>query len=137
VDTDQTQDKPEAPAQDVSNPDNQPAQPADFRPQKSEGMNVSVRPGLTPQQISFPKALVIAPSPETDAVDVFKALDLERPNAVLLLLGGTDNLADEVNAHLVQLLSRGVARAAAGLGALIIDGGRQTGAMAIEAASHP
>jgi hypothetical protein len=134
VDTDQTQDKPEAPAQDVSNPDNQPAQPADFRPQKSEGMNVSVRPGLTPQQISFPnknKALVIAPSPETDAVDVFKALDLERPNAVLLLLGGTDNLADEVNAHLVQLLSRGVARAAAGLGALIIDGGRQTGAMAM------
>lgn len=107
VDTDQT---PAAPAL----PETPPA---------AEVAGLSVRP------VNFANKnrakLLVAP-PEFDPQAVIRALELPQPKSVLLLVGDTATLQGDDEAHLVQLFSRGVARALADMNALIIDGGRQT-----------
>ncbi|WP_257461481.1 DUF4231 domain-containing protein [Archangium lipolyticum] len=84
--------------------------------------------------IPFPngnRAKWVRASPGEDPRALIHALDLPRPRALILLLGGANGLAPELNARLRQLLSRGVARCAVETGALILDGGTWSGVMAL------
>jgi SLOG in TRPM, prokaryote len=60
-----------------------------------------------------------------------KALDLAPPNALVIVLGGAKGLDDSLKTRLAELFSDAIAPAAAELGALIIDGGTQSGVMAM------
>ncbi|WNG19045.1 DUF4231 domain-containing protein [Cystobacter fuscus] len=84
--------------------------------------------------IAFPNgnhAKWVRASPGDDPHALLHALDLPRPLALILLLGGADGLAPEPNARLRQLIGRGVARCAVETGALILDGGTWSGIMAL------
>ena len=84
--------------------------------------------------IPFPngnRAKWVRASPGDDPHALLRALDLPRPRALILLLGGADKLAPELNASLRQLISRAVARCAVETGALILDGGTWSGIMAL------
>ncbi len=118
-----------------SEPEANTAQP-DFRPPKSQESppTTTIEPGLTPQEIYFPnknKAQVLAPPPHTDIDTIQSALALEPANALLLVIGGSPDMDGVLESHLTQLFSRGVARIAATIKATIIDGGRNTGIMAL------
>jgi hypothetical protein len=92
------------------------------------------QPGLTAQQIRFPNknmATLITPPSGTKVETMIAALGLKPANGVLLMVGGSAELEAGIEARLVQLFSRGLARAAADAGAAIIDGGRSSGIMAI------
>lgn len=91
-------------------------------------------------EITFPngnRAQLVAPPAGTDAADILNALGIEQPEALIMITGGAANLDrdmkanDELRSRLVQLFSRGVARAAVDIGALIIDGGTHSGVMAL------
>lgn len=86
-------------------------------------------PALAVRQVEFANKnrakLLVAP-PDFNPEAVIAALELPRPNSVLLLMGNTAGLQGDDQAYLVQLFSRGVARALADLNALIIDGGQKT-----------
>lgn len=126
VETSQDNQAPAAPDDDGSSslPQNTPAQ-AEAAP---------LQPGLTPQEIRFAnknRARLIAPPPEASPPEIVSALGLEQPDGLLLMVGGETSMDAEIEAHLIQLFSRGLARAAADANAAIIDGGREVGAMAI------
>jgi hypothetical protein len=53
----------------------------------------------------------------------------ESPKAVILIIGGADNLDEKVSSRLLQLFGRGIARAAVDMNAVIIDGGTESGVM--------
>lgn len=59
------------------------------------------------------------------------ALEIASPRAVILLFGGAAGLENSCKAQLATLFAEGVAPVAAQLGALVIDGGTQSGIMAI------
>ncbi|HEV2825992.1 MAG TPA: DUF4231 domain-containing protein [Pyrinomonadaceae bacterium] len=75
------------------------------------------------------EALAVFPPPKTSAGEIIKALNLNVHKAVLLIIGGADNLQDELKPKLTQLFGRGIARAAANVNAAIIDGGTRAGVM--------
>jgi hypothetical protein len=90
--------------------------------------------------IDFPngnRALFVTRPADADAADALRALDLEQPKAVIVISGGAGSLDrameanDELQSRLVQLFSRGIARAAVESGASIIDGGTQSGVMSL------
>ena len=98
-----------------------PAQPAQQR-------------GVKPQTVKFTNkrsATVVAPPADMPAKEIVSALGLDQSRDVLLIAGDAAELETEVEAQLVQLFSRGLARAAADATALLIDGGPQTGLSAI------
>ena len=74
---------------------------------------------------------MLTPPAGTNAADIIHALDIGQPKALILVVGGAADLDATVQARLVQLCSRGIARAAANVFALIIDGGTQAGVMAL------
>ncbi|WPB73802.1 DUF4231 domain-containing protein [Archangium violaceum] len=87
-------------------------------------------------EVLFPngnRARWVRAQPDTQPREVVRALGLSRPRTLLLLLGGAEGLEleSEVGARLRQLFSRGIARAAAETGALILDGGTQSGSMSL------
>ncbi len=87
-----------------------------------------------PKTILFPngnRALLLAPPVGTNAADILHALGLGQPKALILVVGGADDLDAAVQPRLVQLCSRGIARAAANIGALLMDGGTRAGVMAL------
>ncbi len=131
MDTQQTQNNQETAPDEgqTSNP-----QPSDFRPQKHQVQAEPIKQGLTPQQIRFPnknEARIIIPPPDAEVSQIQSALGLEKPKALLLVIGNLPDMDDGVKSHLTQLLSRGVARAAAKLDALIIDDGQGNGITAM------
>ncbi|MFQ5793679.1 MAG: DUF4231 domain-containing protein [Candidatus Bipolaricaulia bacterium] len=86
------------------------------------------------KEILFPngnRAQLVAPPAETSAANILHVLGIEQPKALLMIVGGAAGLDEELKSRLVQLFSRGIARAAADTGALIIDGGTQVGVMAM------
>ena len=88
-----------------------------------------------PKAILFPngnRAKLLAPPGGTTAADILQALDIGEPRALMLVVGGAVDLDAAVQARLVQLCSRGIARAAADIDALILDGGTHAGVMALE-----
>ena len=86
------------------------------------------------QQIQFPngnRALAVIPSPVTRAIDVVHALGITQPKAVILIAGGAAKMSELSQPALIQLFTYGIAHVAASLDAAIIDGGTQSGVMAL------
>jgi len=86
------------------------------------------------------RAVVITAPRDAGAKAILDALEITSPRAVILLFGGAAGLDDSRKAHLTTLFADGVTPVAAELGALIIDGGTQSGVMAImgeAVARHP
>ena len=89
-------------------------------------------PAMTTQSIAFENnraATAVFPLPSAKAEDIIGALDIKSQKAVLLIIGGADNISDELKPRLTQLFGRGVARAAANVNAAIFDGGTKAGVM--------
>ena len=77
------------------------------------------------------RAVVITAPLDASVQAILDALEIASPRAVILLFGGAAGLNDACKAHLATLFAEGVTPVAAELGALIIDGGTQSGVMAI------
>ncbi|HEX8087904.1 MAG TPA: hypothetical protein VF762_03580, partial [Blastocatellia bacterium] len=77
------------------------------------------------------EAVAVFPSAKAKAEDVVAALGLKPYKAVIMVLGGAAGIDEAVAQRLAQLFGRGVARAAADADAVIIDGGTQSGVMAM------
>src|SRR6059036_3083564 len=77
------------------------------------------------------RAVAITAAHDASAQAILDALGIVSPLAVILLFGGAAGLDDSRKAHLATLFADGVTPVAAELGALIIDGGTQSGVMAI------
>jgi hypothetical protein len=89
---------------------------------------------VTKKEIAFDngnRAAVVTAPRGTDAQTVLKALDLAQPDALIMVFGGAKGLDDSRKARLAELFSDAIAPAAAELGALIVDGGTQSGVMAM------
>ena len=86
------------------------------------------------------RAVVVIAPRDASANEILDALEIAPPRAVILLFGGAAGLDESRKAHLATLFADGVTPVAAELGALIIDGGTQSGVMAImgeAVARHP
>jgi hypothetical protein len=77
------------------------------------------------------RAVVVTSSRGSSAQAVLDALDLAPPRALIVVFGGAAGLDDSRKARLAALFIDAVAPVAAELGALIIDGGTQSGVMAM------
>jgi len=77
------------------------------------------------------RAVVITGPGDASAKAILETLGITSPRAVILLFGGAAGLDDSRKAHLETLFADGVAPVAVELGALIIDGGTQSGVMAM------
>jgi hypothetical protein len=89
---------------------------------------------MTKKEISFENgnhAVVVTVPCDTDPQIILKALDLAPPNALVIVLGGAKGLDDSRKIRLAELFSDAIAPAAVELAALIIDGGTQSGVMAM------
>jgi hypothetical protein len=76
-------------------------------------------------------AVVVTAGRDTDAQTILKTLDLAQPHALIMVFGGAKGLDDSQKARLAELFTDAIAPAAAELGALVIDGGTQSGVMAM------
>ncbi len=86
------------------------------------------------------RAVVVMAPRDASVKEILDALEIASPRAVILLFGGAAGLDESRKAHLATLFADGVTPVAAELGALIIDGGTQSGVMAImgeAVARHP
>jgi len=77
------------------------------------------------------RAIVVTAPGDGGTKAILDALGIPSPRAVILLFGGAAGLDDSRKAHLATLFADGVTPVAADLGALIIDGGTQSGVMAM------
>jgi hypothetical protein len=77
------------------------------------------------------RAVVITVPPDANAQTILKALGLARPRALIMVFGGAKGLDDSRKTRLAELFIDAIAPAAVELGALIIDGGTQSGVMAM------
>lgn len=77
------------------------------------------------------KATAIFPAPDSTLEAIIASLQLTTPQAVILSIGGANELAPETIPRLTQLYGRGIARAAAESNAVVIDGGTDAGVMAL------
>jgi hypothetical protein len=76
-------------------------------------------------------AVVVTAPRDTDAQTILEALAVAQPRGVIMVFGGAKGLDDSRKARLTELFTDAIAPAAAELGALIIDGGTQSGVMAM------
>jgi hypothetical protein len=76
-------------------------------------------------------AVLVTAARDESAKAILAALEITSPRAVILLFGGAAGLNDSRKARLATLFGDGVTPVAAELGALIIDGGTQSGVMTI------
>jgi hypothetical protein len=86
------------------------------------------------------RAVVVTAPRDATAKAILDALEIASPRAVILLFGGAAGLDESRKVHLATLFADGVTPVAAELGALIIDGGTQSGVMAMmgeAVARHP
>ena len=77
------------------------------------------------------EAVALFPAAHHSAAEIVAALGLKPYKAVILVLGGAGSLDERLIPRLTQLFGRGIARAAAETSAVIIDGGTQSGVMAL------
>lgn len=86
----------------------------------------------TVTKITFPnnrEATAVFPLAGTTGAEIVGALGVRDYKAVILLIGGADSVAENVKARLTQLFGRGIARAAASVNAVVVDGGTAAGVM--------
>ena len=89
---------------------------------------------LNRKEIHFPNgniAWAVTTPTTIPAGEVLNALHIQKPKALLMVIGGASNLDDSLCARLTLLCNLGIARVAAEAEALIIDGGTQAGIMAL------
>jgi hypothetical protein len=77
------------------------------------------------------RAVVITAPRDIDVQTILEALDFAQPHALIMVFGGAKGLDDSRKARLAELFNHAIAPVAAELGALIIDGGTQSGVMAM------
>ena len=77
------------------------------------------------------RAVVITAPRDIDAQTILEALDFAQPHALIMVFGGAKGLDDSRKTRLAELFNHAIAPAAAELGALIMDGGTQSGVMAM------
>jgi SLOG in TRPM, prokaryote len=77
------------------------------------------------------RAVVITSPRDADAKAILDLLEIAPPPALILLFGGAKGLDESRKSHLTTLFAEGVAAVAFELGGLIIDGGTQSGVMAM------
>src|SRR5437762_9689962 len=77
------------------------------------------------------RAVVVMAPRDASVKEILDALEIASPSAVILLFGGAAGLDQSRKAHLATLFADGVDPVAAEWSALIIDGGTQSGVMAI------
>ena len=77
------------------------------------------------------RAVVIIAPRDIDAQTILEALDFAQPHALIMVFGGAKGLDDSRKARVAELFNHAIAPVAAELGALIIDGGTQSGVMAM------
>jgi len=80
-------------------------------------------------------AVAVTAQRDTDAQTILKSLGIAQPHALIMVFGGAKGLDDSRKPRLAELFTSAVAPAAAELGALIIDGGTQSGVMAMMGAA--
>jgi hypothetical protein len=76
-------------------------------------------------------AVVVTAGRDADAQTILKTLDITQPHALIMVFGGAKGLDDSRKARLVEVFTNAIAPAAAELGALVMDGGTQSGVMAM------
>lgn len=76
-------------------------------------------------------AVVVTAGRDTDAQTILKSLEIAQPHALIMVFGGAKALDDSRKTRLTELFTHAIAPAAAELGALVIDGGTQSGVMAM------
>lgn len=84
------------------------------------------------EEIEFPNgntAKVIRTEPLAPSTEILTQLEIEQPQALILNVGGSAEVDEKSKSLLMQLFSRGIARAAAEVEAMIIDRGTQWGVM--------
>jgi hypothetical protein len=77
------------------------------------------------------RAVVITAPRDIDVQTILEALDFAQPHALMMVFGGAKGLDDSRKARVAELFNHAIAPVAAELGALIIDGGTQSGVMAM------
>lgn len=76
-------------------------------------------------------ATAVFPPATATGQEIVEALGIKPHQAVLVLIGGADSVDEKLKPLLIQLFGRGIARAAASVNAVIIDGGTEAGVMAM------
>lgn len=69
------------------------------------------------------RAQLLSPPAGMPAASILKALDIEQPEALIMIAGGAAGLDESLKPQLAQLFSQGIAWAAAEMHAIIVDGG--------------
>ena len=77
------------------------------------------------------RAIVVTAPRDANPKAIIDALEITSPRAVILLFGGAAGLDESRKSHLANLFVEGVIPVAAKMGVLIVDGGTQSGVMAI------
>src|SRR5213596_918218 len=77
------------------------------------------------------QAVVVTAGRDADAQTILKTLDIAQPQALIMVFGGAKGLDASRKARLVEVFTNAIAPAAAELGALVMDGGTQSGVMAM------
>lgn len=77
------------------------------------------------------RAIVVEAAPGDDADDLLDQLGLEPSRPVIVVVGGADTLTDDALKLSKRVVGPAVARAAAVTGAAVVDGGTDSGIMAI------
>lgn len=75
------------------------------------------------------RARMVFPSLDVKAKEILKTLELEQPEALILIAGTRGEIEEDLNLRLQQLFSRGIAQAAVKKDALILDCGIGGGVM--------
>ena len=89
---------------------------------------------ITKKSILFPtghEAIAVFPPANAKAEDIVAVLNIEPHKAMILVIGGAEGVDEKLKPRLIQLFGRGIARAAANANAVIIDGGTNSGVMAL------
>lgn len=74
---------------------------------------------------------MVAPPAGASAEAILGALDIQRPDALIMISGGAGNLETSFMEQLARLFRDGIAPAALHMRAMIIDGGTHSGVMAM------
>jgi hypothetical protein len=84
------------------------------------------------KKIAFPNgrtAALLLPAKDDTASEIVHALSLPAYKAVLLLIGGADNIDPKLELPLTGLFNMGISRALTEAGAILLDGGTLAGVM--------
>jgi tRNA threonylcarbamoyl adenosine modification protein YjeE len=90
--------------------------------------------GITTGRIDFQNgnaARYVRVSPGTAPAATLDALGIGVPKALVVVTGGAEELEGHLIPRLTRLFTEGIAATAAGVGALIVDGGTEAGVMAL------